>query len=86
MVIKASPFIPGHENSGIVPVLAVHDGIDLLRDEILRSLQRSRGMITGTSSRRSYPRDAGQLACLNVFNKLVRTMDITWRFSNRLNH
>ncbi len=54
MVVETAPVIPGDEDSGTVPVLAIHDGIDLLRHKILCGFQ-SVWWVIALLNRRSQP-------------------------------
>ena len=50
MVVEAAPVVPGDENGGTVgdtiPILAVHDCIDIVSHKILRRLHEGGWMIS----------------------------------------
>ena len=84
MIVLPTPFIPGEKNSRIVPVLALHDRIDLLCDKVLASFHLGRRMTTWVTTSRSYPGNVGHVTRLNVLDKLSLAMNIVWRLRNIL--
>src|SRR2546421_98030 len=70
MVIEASPVIPGHEERGIIPVVALHKRVSNTGDVVL-SAQSCYWRVIGLGSRGSDPGHSGHFSCLHIFDELA---------------
>src|ERR1017187_10745021 len=73
MIIKPSPVIPCHKDTGIPPIVlgALHNRVDSTCDEILTTLQLVGWMVRSIVPRRNQPRHVCEITRGNILEKVI---------------